>query len=126
MMSLELDYEAIKEIFEQIQVSIDYPLSPYALRLTPYTWTPSYPLHLPCAASQPKLFEKCLSKKIMKEENCLSLVTEDDGEEYMKAFWLESTTAHVSEHSIRAWLPTHFTDAPAVCSHRRAHPSPYC
>ena len=49
MMSLELDYEAIKEIFEQIQVSIDYPLSPYALPLplTPGHLLTLFTFHVP-------------------------------------------------------------------------------
>jgi hypothetical protein len=42
----------------------------------------------------PGLFGKILSKKIYREEHYLPLVTEEDPEEYSKAFWSETTTAH--------------------------------
>lgn len=43
---------------------------------------------------QAGLFDKVLSKKIYREEHYLSLVVEEDGEEYKKAYWNDATTAH--------------------------------
>lgn len=63
MMGMELDEDAIREIFDAIQ---------------------------------PKLFDKILSKKIMREEHYLALVSEEDDEQYNKVFWNEATTAHYS------------------------------
>jgi hypothetical protein len=45
-------------------------------------------------AVQPKLLDKILSKKIMREEHYLSLVAEGDDEQYNKVFWNEATTKH--------------------------------
>ena len=42
----------------------------------------------------PGLFEKLLDKRMYREAEYMELVTEEDGTEYERAFWSETTTAH--------------------------------
>ena len=88
MMSLELDEDGIKELFEAVRPGLWKRIVRASLHLARHArGVLDVSVTVRCLSAQ-------LDKSIMREEHYNTLKDGTEGEEYGPAYWLESTTAH--------------------------------